>query len=171
MKARKSPSSRIPRGFTLVEILVVVLILAIVAAVVIPQAVNSSDVQVISGARLVASDLQYAQNWAITTQAPVTVTFDTVGNSYLLETLVDGKSDPVIHPMTKVAYAVNFATQGGFSRLDVVSASFPTPDIQVVTFDALGSPSSSGTVVLQAGPNVYRIDVAATTGKVSVTRQ
>jgi Tfp pilus assembly protein FimT len=137
--------------------------------VVIPQAVNSSDVQVISGARLVASDLQYAQNLAITTQAPVTVTFDPGGNSYLLTTLVDSKSVPVIHPMTKAAYAVNFATQGGFSRLDVVSASFGGSP--AVTFDELGSPSSSGTVVLQAGPNVYRIDVAATTGKVSVTRQ
>ena len=54
-----------PTGFTLVELLVVVLILAILAAVVIPQAAGIGGTQAQSAARLVLADLEYAQNNAI----------------------------------------------------------------------------------------------------------
>jgi prepilin-type N-terminal cleavage/methylation domain-containing protein len=164
--ARKIRQSKDMRGFTLVELIVVVVLLAVVAAVVIPQAISSADFQAVSGARLVASDLQYAQNVAITAQSPVTVTFYPASRSY---SLTDYRSQPLIHPITKSAYTVNFAAQRGFERLGIVSASFG--GAAAVTFDELGSPSNAGTVVLRAGPHTYRIEVAASTGKVTVTVQ
>ena len=73
------------RAFTLIEVLMVVLIMGIAAAVVIPNAINTSDLQAVSAARMVATDLQYAQDTAITTQTPVTVTFQPTAESIPIE--------------------------------------------------------------------------------------
>jgi len=149
-------------AFTLVEILVVVIIMGIAAGVVIPMAIDSGDLQAAGGARMLASDLQYAQSTAITTQTPVTVTFNISGDSYTLS----NASGPLIHPMTKDAYTVDFDTIGGFSSLDLVSVSFGGE--AEVTFDELGSPGNPGTVTIQAGAYTYQITVSAATGRVTV---
>ncbi len=150
-------------GFTLVELLVVMMILAISAAVIIPYAIGTNDMQASSAARMVVSDLQYAQDTAIVSQTPVTVTFNASSNSYSLS----NTSGPLIHPMTKEAYIIDFTTQRGFGQLDIVSASFG--GAATVTYDEMGSPDNAGTVTLQAGPHVYQISVAAAIGKVTVT--
>lgn len=151
-------------GFTLVEVIVVVLILAICAAVVVPNVVGTSDMQATSAARMIAADLEYAQSLAITTQDPVTVVFDSSAEQYLLR--YANESDPLVHPITHSDYVTNFASRRGFERLDVVSATFGGGSS--VTFDELGAPDNAGTVVLQAGPHVYQVTVATATGKVTV---
>jgi len=157
-------SSHPAAGFTLVEIIVVVLILAICAAVVIPNVVNTSDMQATSAARMIAADLQYAQSLAIASQDPISVTFDVSAEQYFLHKA--NESAPLDHPITKQDYVTDFRSRRGFERLDVVSASFG--GTAVVTFDELGAPESAGTVILQAGPHVYQVDVATATGKVTV---
>ena len=154
-------NNRQTEAFTLIELLVVMVILAIAAAVVVP-ALDSSGFQAVSAARMVATDLQYAQNTAITTQGPVTVTFNTAGNSYLLS----NASGALIHPMNKEAYSIDFGSQSGFDQLDIVSASFGTGSS--VTFDELGAPDNAGSVTVQAGTSVYVISLAGVTGRVTV---
>ena len=150
------------KGFTLAELMVVVVIIGLTAGMVIPYASSAGDTAALAGARLMVCDLQYAQNTAITTQAPVTVTFNTSGNSYTLS----NASGTLIHPMTKQAYVVEFPAERGFEGLDIVSASFSATTS--VTFDEFGSPDDTGTITLQAGSQVYVITVAAATGKVTV---
>ena len=168
-RRRSAPSARpragaAPRwGFTLVEVLVAVVLLAVVGAMVLPHAVGTTDMQVISAARMVTADLEYAQNQAITTQAPVTVTFTPAQRRYALS----NASGPLIHPMTNEAYETDFGARRGFEELDVVSASFA--GAASVTFDELGAPDNAGTVRFQAGAHVCDVSVAAATGKVSVT--
>jgi type II secretory pathway pseudopilin PulG len=145
-------------------VIVVVAIVGIVAAVVIPNAINTSDLQVISAARMLTTDLQYAQDLAITAQGPITVTFDPGAERYTLS----NASGTLIHPITKGAYIVDFRAQTGFGAVDIVSVNFDGA-VQV-TFDELGTPSKAGTVILQAGPHVYTINVAALTGRVTATR-
>jgi type II secretory pathway pseudopilin PulG len=149
---------------TLIELMVVLVLLSIVAAVVIPQAVQTSDLEVVSAARVLAADLNYAQDLAITSQTPVTLTFNVTGNSYTLS----NESGTLIHPITKEVYVTVFSAENGFGQVEVVSATFGPGSS--VTFDELGSPNSSGTVVLQAGPYTYHVSVAAATGRVTVTR-
>ena len=159
---RRDPGKNRPTAaFTLIEILVVLVILAIAAAIVVPS-LNSSDLQATSAARMIAADLQYAQNVAITTQGPVTVTFDPAGNSYWLS----NASGALIHPMNKSAYSVDFDSQSGFGQIGIVSASFG--GISSVTFDELGAPDSAGSVTVQAGASGYVISVAAVVGRVTV---
>lgn len=142
----------------------VVVIVGIVAAVVIPNAISTSDLQVMSAARMVTTDLQYAQDTAITSQTSVSVVFQPTGETYRLR----NTSGDLIHPITKDVYNVDFTSLRGFGEVDVVSASFS--GASTVTFDELGTPNAGGTVVLRAGPHVYTITVAAVTGTVTVTR-
>ena len=79
---------------------------------------------------------------------------------------MSNESGPLIHPITKEAYIVNFDSQKSFDKLDIVSASFGGS--ATVTFDELGTPDDAGSIILQAGPHVYRVEVAAATGKVTV---
>ena len=151
------------RAFTLIELLVVVMIMAIVAAMVVPYATGTSSMQIMAAARRIAVDLEYAQNAAITTQTPITVTFVSATETYQLS----NASGVLIHPINKKDYLVDFGSEDGFDRVDIVSASFN--GTAVVTFDSVGTPDNSGAVTLKAGPNTYRVDVAPATGKVTVT--
>ena len=153
------------RAFTLAEMLVVITLLLVVGATVVPHAVGTTDLEVISAGRMVTADLEYAQNQAITLQQPVTVTFMVGDERYT----VSNASGLLIHPMTKEAYETDFTARKGFSAVDVVSASFD--GAASVTFDELGAPSAAGTIRLQAGAHVCDVSVAAATGKVSVTVQ
>ena len=141
----------------------VLLIMGILAAVVVPNAMGTSDLHAVAAARMVATDLQYAQDTAITTQTPITVTFEPTLERYRLS----NASGTLIHPITRQAYIVSFPSLRGFGEVDVVSASFN--GAASVTFDEIGTPDAGGTVVLRAGPRVYTLTVAAVTGTVTVT--
>jgi prepilin-type N-terminal cleavage/methylation domain-containing protein len=154
-----------PGAFTLIEVIVVVVILAILAAAVVPMLVGAADLQAVSASRVISADLQYAQNVAITSQSPVRVTFEVNDERY---DLFSNASGTLKHPMTKADYVVDFRSQSEFGQVDIVSASFG--GAAVVTFDELGSPDNGGAVTVQAGSEVYRIDVAPVTGTVTVTR-
>jgi Tfp pilus assembly protein FimT len=142
-------------------VVVVVLVVAISAAVVVPYLAGANDSAAMAGARMVASDLQYAQDTAIATQTNVTVAFDVGGESYSLS----NQSGALIHPITKNVYTIDFATDRDLSGLDIVSA---FGGIGSVTFDPTSAPSGGGTVVLQAGDQTYKVMVDGVTGTVTV---
>src|SRR4051812_38065552 len=82
-------------GFTLIEILVVVVILGIASAIVIPQIGSREDLNVATAARALMADLIYAQNLAIAKQKSYYVRF--YGQNYSVcdaNTLV-----PIDHPL------------------------------------------------------------------------
>ena len=149
-------------AFTLVELIVVMVIMAIAAAIVAVSASGSGGVAASAAAKIVAMDLEYAQNVAITHQSPVTVTFTTGSETYALS----NASGTLIHPMTKEAYSIDLASMDGFENADIVSAVFGGGS--AVTFDESGTPSDPGSVVIQVGSHTYQISVSAATGKVSV---
>jgi Tfp pilus assembly protein FimT len=118
--------------------------------------------QALSAARIIATDIQYAQNVAITMQTPVTVQFDESADRYSLS----NASGTLKHPMTNKDYVVDFQTRGDFDQLDLTSVSFDGGDSLV--FDELGSPDAGGSVTVLGGSQTYRIDVTSVTGTVSV---
>jgi len=143
--------------------MLVVLIVGIIAAMVIPSALNTADLQALSAARMLATDLQYAQDTAITSQTPVTVTVNPNAESYFLS----NASGTLIHPITKGAYVVDFRSMQGFTAVNVVSANFGGTG--QVSFDEVGTPSQAGSVVIQGGPSVYTVTVSAVTGRVTAS--
>ncbi|MCD6365257.1 MAG: GspH/FimT family pseudopilin [Planctomycetes bacterium] len=156
------------RAFTLVELMVVVVIIAIGAMMTVPYMMNTDDTQVTAAARMITCDLQYAQDSAITSQEPVKVVFDPAAETYKL--VWSNTSVPLKHPMTKDDYEIDFSSERGFEGLDVVSASFGGAQPLEVIFDEIGSPdnSSTGTIILQAGSCEYVVSVAPATGRVTI---
>ena len=151
-------------AFTLLELLVVLVIIAIAAALVVPQAVSGSDLRALSAARTLMADLEYAQSQAVVTQSDITVTFDQAGNSYRLS----NQSQPLIHPISKKDYVVDFDSSESLRGVSIAAVNFNGGS--TVTFNALGAPDPAGSVDLAAGPHTYRVTVAAVTGRVSVAK-
>ncbi len=166
------PQSRNSRrgAYTLAEVLVVVLILGASAAIVVPRAMDDSDVQAKAAARCLAGDLEYARDMAITTARSVTISFNVTGGSYTLSTKdpVTNATVTMIHPISHKDYAVTVKAQAGMDRVKIESA-FGSTSAATVTFDLTGAPDTSGSITLKAGTRSFKVDVAAATGKVSVT--
>jgi type II secretion system protein H len=160
-------------GFTLVELLMVVAVLIIAAAIVIPNIGSAADAQAVSAARMLAADLEVARNLALKTQRPHTVLFrsdrqaykvvaDYGGEAYASATAVD---HPVISGRT---FEIVPADRNGTGAVEVLSVSFGGNTY--VTFNELGEPSAPGTITLQAGETQMQITVAGLTGSVTTTR-
>ncbi len=150
------------KAFTLLELLVVVVIMAITGALIVPMIAGAGEMQALSAARIIATDLQYAQNVAVTFQTPVTVQFDASDDKYTLS----NASGPLKHPMTNKDYVVDFKSREDFNQLDLASVSFDGGES--VVFDELGSPDVGGSVTVLGGSQTYRIDLTSVTGTVSV---
>jgi prepilin-type N-terminal cleavage/methylation domain-containing protein len=152
-------------GFTLIELIIVVIVLAIISLVAVPYASSGADIKVLAAARTLASDIQYAQDLAITSQVPISVFFNISSNSYYL--FNTSTSQTVNNPISKSAYTVDFSSKHGVSGVDIVSADFS--GATRITFDCYGSPENAGSVVLGYDWASYTISVSAVTGKVTVT--
>jgi len=166
-------------GFTLIEILVVVVILGIASAVILPSISSRDDLKVAAAARIVMSDLIYAQNRAITTQQLCYIQFDKTAGKY---TLLSGISPAVTleHPINHTDYVEKFGTAGspGMAGITLTDASFDGK--LTLAFDELGSPLaydpvsattavlSSGTITLTCGSESLSISVEPYTGEISI---
>jgi prepilin-type N-terminal cleavage/methylation domain-containing protein len=168
------------RAFTLIEILIVVVILGIAAAVVIPQISSRDDLKAAAAARSVMADLVYAQNRAISTQKMVFVEFDATNQRYQLFSSLSPKVS-LTHPLNKTDYLIAFGTSGtnGLEDAKLVGANFDGQ--KVIGFDEMGSPysvdaatgtptaMSTGTVDVKAGNGkTLRVSVEAYTAELTV---
>ena len=163
------------RAYTLAEMVVVVLVLAIAAAIVIGSIGTTKDAQAISAARVLASDVELARNLAVTTQVKHTVLFSSdlqsykvvanyTGGGYALATAVE-------HPVrANERFEVTLASLNGMESVVVGPVSFGVGDETYVTFDAEGVPSNGGSVTLRSGGTGEVISVEPLTGAVSVER-
>ena len=150
-------------GFTVIELLIVVVILAIAALTAIPMMSSASSLQIRSAANLMMADLEYAKSMAITRGQNYSVVFDAGADSYQIE---DQNNTVISHPVKKgFNYVVSFPNDSRLNRVDVTNVDFNST--QRVQFDCLGSPDNGGTVSLQAGNNTATITVEPVTGFIS----
>jgi prepilin-type N-terminal cleavage/methylation domain-containing protein len=152
------------RAFTLMEVLVVVVILGIAAAVVVPQIGKPGTLTVQAAARSIVSDILTAQNESVARHASYTVSFDPTGNSYKI---VDaGGTTLAATWKTNGVYETDFDIDRRFEGVRISAADFSGK--KTLSFDELGSPSSGGTVDVTASGISYRITVSPFTGRVTV---
>jgi len=162
---RKTNTQRGTSGFTMTEMLTVVAILGAASAVVIPQFSGNAEQYAQTAARSISQDIQYAQDLAVTTQSPITLSI-TSGYEYSLK---DASGAILTHPVNHKPFSVNFQDNPEISQL-TISVDFGSAT--TVVFDALGTPSTGGTITLSH--STMTSDVVLTlhpaTGSVTVSQ-
>ncbi len=161
-------------GFTLVEVIIVVVILSIAALMAVPFAVSGASSQVKSAANLIASDLEYTKSLAITHGKVYSVVFDTLTESYQVQ---DANGSVINHPIsTGSNYIVNFSADSRLDRVNISSVNFNGSGNGTVKFDYLGcpydgsdSPLNTGLVTVGSGSMTMTINVEPVTGYISIT--
>jgi prepilin-type N-terminal cleavage/methylation domain-containing protein len=146
MKEQKKHTFRLYRGFTLVELILVVLILSIAAVVAVPMFSSAADIQVRATANRIAADLDYARGLAITRQKDYSVVFDAANELYEIQD-VDGV--PITNPLDNKTFTVNLANDARTGGVNIVSADFDGQT--AVTFDYLGTPYAAGAPLTPQG--------------------
>jgi prepilin-type N-terminal cleavage/methylation domain-containing protein len=159
-------------GFTVIELMLVVLIIGIAAAIVVPMASSAGSLQIRAAANMIASDLEYAKSMAISRAQYYSVVFDVATETYWV---VDQGGNKIPHPVKKgFLYEINFSNDGRLDQVDIVSANFDGNPR--VVFDYLGSPCdssknplNSGVITLRAGGITKTVNVEPVTGFISVS--
>ena len=159
-------------GFTLIELIVVITILAIAAVLAVPMLSSAGDIKLRSAAGMIASDLEYAKNMAISRQKNYMVVFTPSSESYRV---CDNEGTVIAHPL-KVGsnFIVDFSTNSQLKNVKIVSTDL---DSNTVTFDYLGSPYSgsgtdtplnSGSIVISIKTFNSTIKIEPVTGYISI---
>jgi prepilin-type N-terminal cleavage/methylation domain-containing protein len=153
-------------GYTLVEVLIVVTILGIAAAVIVPNMLAAGTLGVQAAARIIVADILYAQNEAIAQQGVRKVVFDPPAERYVLT----DENDAILSVRWKSGaannYVIDFTADDRFQGVVIVSADFG--GVPTLEFDALGGPLNGGTVEIEFQGRRYRVTVASFTGRVTV---
>jgi prepilin-type N-terminal cleavage/methylation domain-containing protein len=186
-----SPSSslsrgdhRTPGGFTLIEVMIVVLLLGILSTFVLPSLQAGVTESRLSGAATeIIAAIEFAQLTAMGSGVRTRVTVNPSDDSILVEkfqTAADllgvetslsegevegGAYSTMAHPARKGSdYLISFGSEERFSGVDITSSVFGGDDF--VVFDALGAPSNGGTVTLSAGSRTLSVSLDSVNGKV-----
>lgn len=157
-------------GYTLVELLLIVSIMGLAAAIVVPHMIRSGQLTIQAAGRAIIADILYAQNEAVANQEPRKVTFDVAGNRYR----VTDAEDKTIGVSWKSGgsatqnYVVDFNRESRFAGVKLASVNFAGGT--TLEFDDLGAPVNGGTIDLVFEDTRYRISVAPFTGRVTIDR-
>ena len=128
------------RGFTIIELMMVVVLIGILAVSVVPKFVDTSGISLVGAAAMVAADIRYTQELAMSTNSSKTIVFTTSNDNYTVD------SRNVDLP----------------SKVSISSG-------MTFTFNSLGEPTTGGgsSVTLSAGAETKTITVENYTGRVS----
>ena len=129
-------------GFTLIEILVVVVILGIAAAIVVPAIGSRSDLKATSAARMIMADLIYAQNRSISQQKKHYVRFDKAAQQYEVLEQITPSAVLIKHPVEASDFVVKLGADGAKPIQDVTFETADFDNKAILAFDELGTPHS-----------------------------
>jgi prepilin-type N-terminal cleavage/methylation domain-containing protein len=168
------------RGYTLVEILIVVIILGIASSLIIPSMGSAQVLRVQASMRAVVADITFAQSDALAYQERRAVYFDIPNNRYAVIQVTGAVLDPVndiLFDTTRHSGRMEVdLNEPRFGGATIVSADFDGDSALI--FDELGGPVQTptgdapglgGTIRIEgADGTAWEITVEAYTGRVSV---
>jgi prepilin-type N-terminal cleavage/methylation domain-containing protein len=178
----RQAGGRAREGYTLAEMLVVIVIMGIAGAMVIPTMGDAGVLRIQAAVRTLVSDLTFAQTEALAYQQRRAVLFDEDTNSYTVaEVAVSSGGDVTYIPLFLAGgpsgqYIIDFDVDG----FDGARLRQPTFDGDaVLIFDEIGAPvvdasgdeaASLGTIYIDSDRATFRVDVSPYTGQVRVEK-
>ncbi|MFH1414387.1 MAG: prepilin-type N-terminal cleavage/methylation domain-containing protein [Candidatus Omnitrophota bacterium] len=165
-------------SFTLIELVLILLIGGIMAAMAITQGPDIQGVRSRQAAYKIKSDLRYAQSYELVSRKRTRVAFDTDNESYSIyyeQTAGNNDWTLAVNPLTKNNFTVDF-TQLEFSNVDIVSVNFEGTGLDLVFDSSTPYSYNSGTQVatqltsegIISLSDSMSVTVEPNTGKVSV---
>ncbi len=194
---RRNPPSA-PRAYTLIELIIVMALMALAAALLVPNLVGQDSMTLQSAVRLLIADLNFAQSDALANQefrrvvffGPGTGPGEGPGTGYCIikvpdenydtpADLDDSTVDYVIDPLHSMGrYVVNYGMDRRFEGVSIESAEIDGDDLvdrTEITYDTLGGTVQDGggvgiggNVVLKFNGVRYQVNIAGFTGKLTV---
>lgn len=172
------------RGFSLLELLVVMLILGIIASVVVPQLSSSDSYKLEIASRELANALRFAREEAIRTGTPHGVDYTAATKLlqvYRLDTSATHQYD-VYHPVDKQLLWLDYSATGEQApvQLDTVTLLYggSASNRTYISFDEYGTPRylngpiyemlDNATFVISDAGQTSTINVSPMTGRVTV---
>ena len=190
------PRCVMPRSYTLIELIMVMAVLALAAALLVPNFIGSDSMRVQAAVRLFIADLSFAQSDALANQEFRRVVFYDDGSGYCIIVVGAGETTPadlddpgvnyVYDPLgTMGRYIIDFTVDDRFEGVSISAATIDNIDLAdgcqpcpEITYDLMGgtvlalsesTPGLGGSVTMSYKGASYRIDIAPFTGKLTVT--
>ena len=164
------------KGFTLIEILLVLIILGILSVAGISIFGHVADTKTEAAARMLASDIIYARSLARSRNAIFGIAFDTTTSSYTVH-LFDPATNtetPVTNPTTQTPMVVHVSQLPAFSGVTLSNANFG--GTAKVRFLPQGTPQNGagvnlvdqGSIIVSQAQVTRMVRIQPETGEVSL---
>lgn len=158
------------KGFTLIELVVIITILGILAVAVLMSGTAKGPIRLEAACQKLAMDLRYVQQMAMAEQVRFGISFDTGDESYFGYRV--STATKATDPHTQNDLEVEFDEMSEFNDIGIVSTNFS----DAIEFDSIGASydgngvalSSEGIVTLSDGSNSKTVRIEAVTGKVKI---
>jgi prepilin-type N-terminal cleavage/methylation domain-containing protein len=177
------------RGWTFIELLITIVILAIAALYVAPQASSGASASGQSVTRLAVTEILAAQMDAVALQEFRRIHFFGDGSGWCVEVLESSQLNTPYNAAT-AKYAddafesqghnqksfIDFSQDTRFTNISISSALFDGANTSII-FDQTGgviapngSPSTGGSFEVQSGDHAWQVQLAPLTGRVTVVK-
>jgi prepilin-type N-terminal cleavage/methylation domain-containing protein len=157
----------IGRGFTIIELVMVIVITAILAMLAIPRFESFYSLKLSGAVKKAMSDIRYVQQMALARNTNTRIIFNTATDTYeAQEENPRGSANwqYLKDPFTKANQVVNYRTDPQYKGVSIANVNFNSGNI--LQFDWQGTPQSEGQVTFTCRGNTRIIIVEANTGRV-----
>ncbi|MDD5668975.1 MAG: prepilin-type N-terminal cleavage/methylation domain-containing protein [Candidatus Omnitrophica bacterium] len=152
-------------GFTLIEVIMVIVIVGILAGMAIPRFDSFYGMKMESAAKKMITDIRYVQQIAVSRHTNTRIVFNPGNDTYTAQEETSpgsGTWNSITDPYTRSNLTMNFHADAQYGGIDLSGASFG--GISTLQFNLEGKPADGGTVSLGYHGWNKTITIEANTG-------